>query len=122
MIVYSPSVSQNMCLGSWFQLNRAESKTESYDIVRTQGFLGIERGENSQERNKLELWLIWAYLYDTTDNTGEKYCSHLHCEPDIPLILNFLYTQWTPRVWNYYLWIKFWFVRQHGWTLETLKH
>ena len=56
------------------------------------------------------------------DNIGEKYCSHLHCEPDIPLILYFLYPQWTPQVWNYYLWIKFWFVQQYGWTLETLKH
>ena len=56
-----------MCLGSWFQLNKtAASETESCDTVRTQGFLGLERGENSQERNKLELWLIWAYLYDTT--------------------------------------------------------
>ena len=48
-----------MCLGSWFQLNKtAASETESCDTVRTQGFLGLERGENSQERNKLELWLI----------------------------------------------------------------
>lgn len=67
-------------------------------FVRIQVFLEIEGGEDSQERSKLELWLIWAYVYDTMDHIGEKYYSHPHCESDIPLILNVLYPQWTLQV------------------------
>lgn len=59
----------------------------------TRGLLEIEEGEDSQERSKRELWLIWTYVHDTMDNNGEEYYSHSHFESENPLILNFLYPQ-----------------------------